>query len=579
MPKLISATHHKDKMVVECIAEDGSRLIRSGGSVAWRFNNPGNLRPPEGHPPKYTRNFIGIGDSASKQFFIFPDYETGREQLKAHLLRKHSKHTIAQAWESYAPRNENQTDTYVGYLLKKTGLSGDKEIGEFTASELNNFMDAIQDFEGYNKDAATRQEIWKNSTSVSVTDGARPIADKEIVLRKNGVDTTVKTSATGKLPPIIHNPKDGPIELLVKNLKDEWESVLKIMPDSPSKMLQLIFDGFTVQAPTAAHVAQSKQKKTTPDPMKYVVKSGDTISSISSSFKVSVEDIKKSNPQIKDINKIRPSQIIYLFGSAPTAKPATTVLQSKPASTKSASATTATQKSTKAVVAQPPAESEHSVFTDFMNALLGRSNDGQGNPVAVIPPLPSKQAPWMVIALKEREKWGGINEKVISKTINYHEEIGLGFKNLSTAWCASFVNYCLMKSGYSQTGSAGSQSFTGSKKFIKISGPIYGAIAVFKNPAKPGQGHACFVFAKMKDGDYAEIGGNQGDSITFNGIKGVYINMLKYVLLGYYVPIEYKKYAEDALKAGGDFGEPKFSNISDVRKHFKQENKETLNTR
>ena len=45
MPTYISAVFNKETRTVEFTADNGDKLIRSGGSLAWLLNNPGNLRP------------------------------------------------------------------------------------------------------------------------------------------------------------------------------------------------------------------------------------------------------------------------------------------------------------------------------------------------------------------------------------------------------------------------------------------------------------------------------------------------------------------------------------------------------
>lgn len=41
MTKFISAIYHSDILTVEYVADSGDHLLRSGGTIAWRFNNPG----------------------------------------------------------------------------------------------------------------------------------------------------------------------------------------------------------------------------------------------------------------------------------------------------------------------------------------------------------------------------------------------------------------------------------------------------------------------------------------------------------------------------------------------------------
>ena len=105
MTRFISATYHPDILTVEYVAENGDHLLRSGGTIAWRFNNPGNLRPGS----KYTLH-IGKGKTKSGVFLIFPTAEAGRTEKKGLLLRKYKDDSVTQMMELYAPRIENDTD-------------------------------------------------------------------------------------------------------------------------------------------------------------------------------------------------------------------------------------------------------------------------------------------------------------------------------------------------------------------------------------------------------------------------------------------------------------------------------------
>ncbi len=70
-----------------------------------------------------------------------------------------------------------------------------------------------------------------------------------------------------------------------------------------------------------------------------------------------------------------------------------------------------------------------------------------------------------------------------------------------------------------------------------------------------GTGHVGLLYAKLDNGDYTVLGGNQGDSITLNTHKGVYINSLKCKLIGFYVPKSYKAIAENLMQSDGGFGQ------------------------
>jgi LysM repeat protein len=57
------------------------------------------------------------------------------------------------------------------------------------------------------------------------------------------------------------------------------------------------------------------QKKAIRDTKQVTVKSGDTLTSIAKSKGTTVANLKKINPQIKDLNKIKPGQKIRVGGS------------------------------------------------------------------------------------------------------------------------------------------------------------------------------------------------------------------------------------------------------------------------
>ncbi|EGO8361980.1 hypothetical protein EYW98_22030 [Escherichia coli] len=195
---------------------------------------------------------------------------------------------------------------------------------------------------------------------------------------------------------------------------------------------------------------------------------------------------------------------------------------------------------------------------------VGGKNSGE--PVCPIA-HEQKDAPWMEIAYKEAKErwhWGYIQEG--SGGINYHHETGAGNPTMvgtRNAWCASFINYCLQCTGY-PIANANSQSFSKSRKFVKIDSPVYGAIVVLHVPNTEQKGHATLVYCKTKDGEIGVLGGNQGDSVTINPLKKVYLEELHYELIGYYVPKDYECRAKNIVSTGSDLS-PVYNSIGDVR--------------
>ncbi|MFW0764840.1 TIGR02594 family protein [Trabulsiella odontotermitis] len=157
--------------------------------------------------------------------------------------------------------------------------------------------------------------------------------------------------------------------------------------------------------------------------------------------------------------------------------------------------------------------------------------------------ISTEQAPWMKIALEQAKLWAGKDETEISRSVNYHKEVGIKLPSLvgdNYAWCASYVNYCLINSNpryrKSNEPTLALSFSTDSINFKKINSPQYGAIACFKR--KKG-GHACFVVAKSDQtpGNIIVLGGNQSNSINFvdRSLRG---------LVGFYVPTTYSMLAE-----------------------------------
>ncbi len=70
----------KSRFTVQYLDENGNMLIRSGGTRAWRCNNPGNLRKSAYSVGKDRRS-IGVAGYGPDIYPVYPDYETGHEAV------------------------------------------------------------------------------------------------------------------------------------------------------------------------------------------------------------------------------------------------------------------------------------------------------------------------------------------------------------------------------------------------------------------------------------------------------------------------------------------------------------------
>ena len=133
-------------------------------------------------------------------------------------------------------------------------------------------------------------------------------------------------------------------------------------------------------------------------------------------------------------------------------------------------------------------------------------------PPKVLDPAAYKDTPWMPLSIS----YLGINEKDnIDKIKEFHTIGGGQTREPTVAWCASFCNYCLIKSDINGTRSASSRSFMSYGKSVGTSNVPYGSIAVFGVP-NSGSGHVAFVL-EDKGSSLIVIGGNQSDKSHRSG--------------------------------------------------------------
>lgn len=123
---------------------DGGKLIKIGGSPAWRNNNPGNvIKSP------FARENGSIG--YANKFAVFPDYETGRKAM-ARLLRggKYRELSVFDAVAAYAPaKDKNNVVNYRKLLKQFTKLDISRKYKSLNADEFQLVLNAIQRIEGW----------------------------------------------------------------------------------------------------------------------------------------------------------------------------------------------------------------------------------------------------------------------------------------------------------------------------------------------------------------------------------------------------------------------------------------------
>lgn len=599
MPTYISAVFNKETRTVEFTADNGDKLIRSGGSLAWLLNNPGNLRPGG----KYLK-MIGQADTKSGKFAVFPTAEDGRAEKRALLRRKYNDMTLYNAMHTYAPESENDTAAYLAYVRKRSGATDQTVIKDMTDEQFNGMIGAMEQYEGFNAKPETRKERIVHATQVTLSDGTRPLPSTPVIVRSSTAgEKKVKTNDHGALPAFITRQPGEMIELFLDESGKIGTRIGQFALQQASASLVFARNMMTVGGNSQPHnpVQPSKDKRTS---LRYVVQPGDTLATIANRFKTSVDELVANN-QIRNRNRIYPGHVVWIYGKAPASAandggPAPPAARASavysvrsgdtlgsiadrhgtsvdalmaanpsisnanrispgqkitlPAGAKAASSasqtastrntgSTAASKSDRPSLVKQPTNTSAGTSTRQPAAVQARdtrSREGEGHPISIIP-FSQKRAPWVEHAYAQARKWAGKKEAEISRTINFHSELGYGkqFTTLagsSNAWCASFVNWCLRSAGFATSSPHPyrARSFAAdTTRFSQIDGPVFGAVALV------GTSHVGFVYA-MERGRPVLLGGNQSDQINFVRFNPA--------TLRYYVPKSYLPFAQKELK-------------------------------
>lgn len=136
----------------------------SGGTWAWRNNNPGNLVPG-----KISKRHNQIGSTG--KFAIFPDYENGHLALIDCLQTTYKNSSIDDLVKAYAPAKDgNNIKKYRKFLHDETGVNDNKKVKDFTSSEFTRLWHAIEKMEGYQEGVITEvfpiTQVHKNNHGI-----------------------------------------------------------------------------------------------------------------------------------------------------------------------------------------------------------------------------------------------------------------------------------------------------------------------------------------------------------------------------------------------------------------------------
>lgn len=128
------------------VRPDGTEDVYAGGTMAWRNNNPGNLKDGD-----FARRHGAIGAYTNDNgtFAVFPDEATGTAALRDLLnVPKYRRMTVDAVIKSYAPPNQNNTAAYQAMVRDAVGVDGTTRLDALSADQLDRLVATIRKKEG-----------------------------------------------------------------------------------------------------------------------------------------------------------------------------------------------------------------------------------------------------------------------------------------------------------------------------------------------------------------------------------------------------------------------------------------------
>lgn len=111
------------------------KVVKVGGSLAWRANNPGNLRTAS--------TKIGSVSGAVGTFAVFAKLEDGRAAQRDLYVSKYGAMKVRDAINRLTPPSENDTAKYLSDLAA-AGIDLDKDV----QSQIDSLMRGVEANEG-----------------------------------------------------------------------------------------------------------------------------------------------------------------------------------------------------------------------------------------------------------------------------------------------------------------------------------------------------------------------------------------------------------------------------------------------
>lgn len=129
----------------------------NNGTVAWRNNNPGNLKYSD-----FSKEHGAIGHEETNNLAIFPTIEIGKNAQKDLLFGANSVYlnmSLEKAITRYAPKEDNNNPKeYINFVTKKANISKTIILNKLNDWQKENMLEAMRTIEGFKKGTIKKYE-------------------------------------------------------------------------------------------------------------------------------------------------------------------------------------------------------------------------------------------------------------------------------------------------------------------------------------------------------------------------------------------------------------------------------------
>lgn len=144
------------KFTVQYFDQQGNLTIRSGGTRAWRCNNPGALLKSSYSMSK-DRRAIGSAGSGKYEYAVYPNYQTGHEALVVMLRGSRYRNlTLLEASLRYVQEDPGHGQK----IAKMSSLDRNRKISSLSDEEFERYWKAIEKNECWEVGAEDFIEKW-----------------------------------------------------------------------------------------------------------------------------------------------------------------------------------------------------------------------------------------------------------------------------------------------------------------------------------------------------------------------------------------------------------------------------------